>query len=389
MIRALTAVACGLMLLALPASARADMPGPSHAFPVTREGDPGLADHTIVRPTDLDAVGFRLPIVVWGNGGCRDSNEEFHYFLTHFAAYGFFVVANGPPENPYHPEELNGIADPQPEKLITAIDWAVAENARKGSKYYGKLDTSRIAVMGQSCGAWEAIDASADPRVKSTISWNNGGDPHAGDVSKLHAPVAFVSGGQGDYTLAETTQAYARTSVPAIHADNANAGHTGLWDDPSDGSAPPGPYQDEPLAIAPQWLALTLYGQDAGRRFFLGAGCGLCTRSGWTEESKNWDAFAPAPSEAPPSTPAGPPRACQSRARSLVFHVRGVRGVRIRAVRVYVNGELRRVQRGRRKAVRVHLPAGHSGSIRVRLVAVTRSGRKIVDARAIRACRGH
>jgi hypothetical protein len=243
-------------------------------------------------------------------------------------------------------------------------------------------------VMGQSCGAWEAIDASADPRVKSTMSWNNGGDPHAGDVSKLHAPIAFVSGGQSDYTIAETTQAYERTSVPAIHADNADAGHTGMWDDPS--SPDQKTWQDEPLAIAPQWLALTLYGQDAGRRYFLGANCGLCTRAGWTEESKSWDAFAPAATEAPALTPTGAtaaPRTCKSRARSLLFHLRGVRGVRLRAVRVYVNGVFQRVQRGHRKSVRVRLPAGDTGSTRVRFVAVTRSGRKITDARAIRACR--
>jgi dienelactone hydrolase len=381
--RALTAVACAATLLALPSVADADVPGPAHAFAVTREGDAGLPDHTIIRPADLNAVGFRLPIVAWANGGCRDSNEEFHYFLTHFATEGFFVVANGPPENPYHPEELNGIANPQPGKLTAAIDWAVAENARPESRFYGKLDTSRIAVMGQSCGAWEAIDASADPRVKSTISWDNGGDPHAGDVSKLHAPIAFVSGGTQDYTLAETTQAYARVpaSVPAIHADNADAGHTGMWDDPS--SPDQTTYQAEPVIIAPQWLALTLYGSDAGRQFFLGANCGLCTRSGWTVESKNWERFAMAPAEAPASATTG---RCSSRARSLLLHIRGVRGLRLRAVSVYVNGVRRRVQRGRRKTVRLRLPAGKHGAIRVRLVAITTAGRKIVDTRTYPAC---
>src|SRR4051812_3066116 len=153
-----TAVLALVIAAVLPATAAADKPtpGPEHNYGVWRGGDASLPDHTIIRPADLD-LPFKLPIVVWGNGGCRDTNEEYHYFLTHFAAYGYFIVANGPPENPYHPEELNGIADPQPGKLIAAIDWAVAENARKGGKYYGKLDTSRIAVMGQSCGAWEAI----------------------------------------------------------------------------------------------------------------------------------------------------------------------------------------------------------------------------------------
>jgi hypothetical protein len=297
--RAIAAIACGTIMLVLPCAAQAAMPGPSHAFPVTREGDSRLPDHTILHPTALDAVGFKMPIVAWGNGGCRDSNEEYHYFLTHFASYGFFVIANGPPENAYHPEELGGLVNPQPKKLTAAIDWAIAENGRPGSKYYRRLDTRRIAVMGQSCGAWEAIDASADPRVKTTVAWNNGGDPHAGDVTKLHAPIAFVSGGMNDYTLADTMLGYATVpdSIPAVHADNANAGHTGMWDDPSS----PGQvtYQDEPLVVAPKWLALTLYGRQSGRRFFLGPDCGLCRRSGWTVESKNWDKFSQRPSQAP------------------------------------------------------------------------------------------
>jgi dienelactone hydrolase len=285
-----TALAAATALCAaLPAgAAHADMPGPAHHFAITREGDARLPDHTVFHPAHLGEPRFRLPIVVWGNGGCRDSNEEYHYFLTRFAAYGFFIVANGPPENPYHPEELAGIADPQPRKLTDAIAWALAENARRGSRYRNRLDPSRIAVMGQSCGAWEAIDASADARVKTTVAWNNGGDPHAGDVSKLHAPIAYVAGGQYDYTRAETVQSYTRTTVPAVFADQADAGHTGFWDDPT--SAGQQTWQDEPLLVGSQWLAFTLYGDAAGRRFFLGDGCGLCSRSGWTVQSKNWPA---------------------------------------------------------------------------------------------------
>jgi hypothetical protein len=100
-------IATLLAATAFPATALADppaektMPDPSHGFAVWRGGDASLPDHTIIRPADLNKVKFQMPIVVWGNGGCRDTNEEFHYFLTHFAAYGYFIVANGPPENPY------------------------------------------------------------------------------------------------------------------------------------------------------------------------------------------------------------------------------------------------------------------------------------------------
>jgi hypothetical protein len=53
---------------------------------------------------------------------------------------------------------------------------------------------------------------------------------------------------------------------------------------------------------------------------------------------------------------------------------------------VYVNGVRRRVQRGRRKTVRLRLPAGEHGAIRVRLVAITTTGRKVVDTRTYPAC---
>ena len=37
-------------------------------------------------------------------------------------------------------------------QLIDAINWAIAENDRKDGQYYGKIDTSKVAEMGHSCG---------------------------------------------------------------------------------------------------------------------------------------------------------------------------------------------------------------------------------------------
>ena len=48
---------------------------------------------------------------------------------------------------------------------MEAIDWAVRENSRKGSKFYGKLDTTKIAAAGQSCGGGQAFDIAGDPRL--------------------------------------------------------------------------------------------------------------------------------------------------------------------------------------------------------------------------------
>lgn len=377
----LSALAAALVLPG--GAAAADIPGPQHSFPIVREGASDLPDHTLIRPASPEQASFKLPVVVWGNGGCRDSNEEYHYFLTHFAAYGFFIVANGPPENAYHPEELQGIADPQPSKLIAAIDWAV----KHAGDY--RLDTSRIAVMGQSCGAWEGLDASADKRVISTVAWNNGGDPHAGDVAKLHAPVLYVRGGQNDYTSAETIQSYQRTTVPAILANLEPAGHTGLWDDPTPPTPPPGPYQDEPLLVGAQWLAFTLYGDAAARQFFLGDTCGLCKRPDWTVESKSWDRFVappPPPEPAPATTLAPSPAApvakppCTSR-RTVVLHLR--RGER--TATVTVDGQrVGRLRRG--QALRLRFPGHGPGTVTVRIAGRDGRGRRTVDVRRYRLC---
>jgi hypothetical protein len=287
----------GALLLTLVASlaspvavsASTPRPGPHHSFDVWRGGHASLPGHTVFRPARLSEVAFRMPIVVWGNGGCRRSNEEYRYFLTRFASYGVFIVANGAPENPYHPEELDGILDPKPELLIEGIDWALRQNEDPRSPYFRRLDPNRVLVMGQSCGGWEATDASKDPRVTSTVVWNRGTDAHnPGGVLELHAPVLFAYGGTSDYVSWDAVASYHATDVPAVLASQEGAGHTGWWDDPADGSPPPGPYQDEPLRVAARWMAFTLYDSTTGRDFFLGDDCGLCSRSDWTVEAKNW-----------------------------------------------------------------------------------------------------
>jgi hypothetical protein len=285
----LASTALLIALLAPAAASAADKPGPQHQFAVAREGDPSLPDHTILRPANLRAVHFKLPIVVWGNGGCRDSNEEYHYFLTHFAAYGFLIVANGPPQNPYNPGELTGLVNPQPQKLIAGINWAVRENSDPRSHYYLRLDPHRVAVMGQSCGGWETMDASADPRVETSIVWDSGLNPYSpSDVTKLHAPVLYAYGGLTDFLNWNAIGSYELTAVPTVLADNTGAGHTGMWDSPSPPAQPPGPYQNDPLVVGAEWLDFTLYGATGGQNFFVGLSCGLCTRQGWTVQSKNW-----------------------------------------------------------------------------------------------------
>jgi len=54
------------------------------------------------------------------------------------------------------------------------VEWATKEHARQGSDYFGKVDGSNVAVMGQSCGTRQALEVSGDPHVKTTVLLNGG-----------------------------------------------------------------------------------------------------------------------------------------------------------------------------------------------------------------------
>jgi hypothetical protein len=243
------------------------------------ETDPGLRGHTVYRPSNLAAVTERMPIVVWGNGACRADGTWFQEFLTPLSAHGVLVIASGTP---------GGSGSTTSDMLIDAIDWAVAENTRPASKYYGRLDTGSIAAMGQSCGGLEAIDASSDARVDSTVLWNSGifasggvGGVDKTALTRLHAPVAWFTGGQSDIAYSNAVDDYQRvpSRVPAVIGHYGNVGHTGLFSDPA--------VEREIVGVAARWLDATLYGNAQARAQFVGADCGLC-RPPWVIQSKNW-----------------------------------------------------------------------------------------------------
>lgn len=247
-------------------------PGPDRHYPVVRTGDPRLPDHTLLHPAG--PVPFALPVVVWGNGGCRQTNEEYRVFLTGLAAEGFLVVANGAPDSPFVPGRPEPAIE-RPQAMTAALDWAVAESTRPGGAFRGRIDTGRMVLMGQSCGASEALTASADPRVRTTVAWNNGGDS-----SRLHAPALFVTGGPDDDTGGSTRRVFRKARVPAVLVDKSDGGHIGLWNDAA--------LRPAALRLADRWLAFTLYGDPEGRAFFLGADCELCTSPTWTVTARNW-----------------------------------------------------------------------------------------------------
>jgi dienelactone hydrolase len=276
-----------------------DTPFGTGAYKAVMEVDAGLPTHTVYRPKDLAALrGKKLPIIVWGNGACLNIGNRFRQFLTEIASHGYLAIAIGP----IGPKEMEAPPQPAPPaqppaaaprrapatkaaQLIDAINWAIAENTRKGSAYLGKLDTRKIAVMGQSCGGVQAIKASDDPRVTMTIAWNSGllpsATPALEDVSKehlqkLHAPIAWFNGDPGDVAYKNAKDDFERTNhVPALFAWRDGMGHNGTYREANGG---------ELGQIAVAYLNWRLKGDKQAARMFVGADCGLC-------RDKNWHIF--------------------------------------------------------------------------------------------------
>jgi hypothetical protein len=166
--------------------------------------------------------------------------------------------------------------------LTEAVDWAIKENARSGSPYFGKLDTKKIAYMGQSCGGMQALSASTDPRTTTTVVLNSGrftGEtrPPVGgrfaewfEWSELHAPIAYFLGGPPDGAAGRKNFEDIK-NVPVFLAD-LPVGHTGAYPDPD--------LRWSKAVLA--WLDWQLKNKHSMKAMFVGKACGLCTDKDWT-----------------------------------------------------------------------------------------------------------
>jgi hypothetical protein len=147
----------------------ANWANPTGPYAVTMQEDDGKSYHTVYHPTDLGAIRGkkRLPIVIATGPGCEGDGTTFRPFYTEVASHGFLVVSMGPPGGG------SSYRQSAPKDLTNAIDWAVAENTRADSKLNGKLDASKVAVFGQSCGGAQALYISDDPRIKTIVMYNS------------------------------------------------------------------------------------------------------------------------------------------------------------------------------------------------------------------------
>jgi hypothetical protein len=235
---------------------------------------PGLDTHGLFIPVKLGENGIKHPIIVWTNGA-GGTSDFYKNLLSHFASHGFFVVANKMSGGDHNPEIVEQKA---------GIDWAIAEAARSGSPYAGKIDPDRIAVAGHSLGSISSFAAAAHPSVKASIHWSAGltGNPVGADdawLQGLHAPAAFFCGGAEARALPRCSGDFdnAPPMVPIFYGTVEGVNHTDVYGEPNAG-------QWGRAGVA--WFRFTLAGDESLRKWFQAPGCTLCS-SPWMGKSRN------------------------------------------------------------------------------------------------------
>jgi hypothetical protein len=286
-----------------------DNPGTGR-YPAMKEEVASLPNHVLYRPRDLAGLGKqKLGVVAWGNGGCSDDGASTRFPLLELASHGYLVMASGhilsgpgaPPRPVAPPRPQSNASAPagsaprqlppprtKASDLTDAIDWALAQNQRPDSAYFGRIDPKQIAVAGWSCGGLQALTAAQDPRVHTAVLqntgiFNDGPSPIPGmdlaksELLKLHTPVLYILGGPTDIAYANGMDDFKRIEHIPVAVANIATGHGGTYFQPNGGAA---------AVVAVAWLQWQLRGDHQAAASFVGKECGLCTDPKWTLQKK-------------------------------------------------------------------------------------------------------
>ena len=244
--------------------------------------------YTVFYPEDLTAFPKKdkLPVLVMSGPGCVKSAAPFRPFFEEMAAHGYLMIACGP-LTMRAPQAAPAEGAPRPamvqntkEDMLAAIDWAFAENERKDSPFFGKVDTKHVSVMGQSCGGILCLDIMTDPRITLLTMFNTGlftaqpgqafgsmgsvqSEPKDQVFARLKVPIAYFVGGT-DMARPNATDDYPYIeNVPAFLAVREIEGdaHGGTFREEKGGAF-------GEAAVA--WLDWNLKGKKSARAKFLG-----------------------------------------------------------------------------------------------------------------------
>jgi hypothetical protein len=236
------------------------------------------SNYTIYHPSELAPGGAKNPIVAWTSGGATD--HSWYTLLPHLASHGFVVISSN---------TIPGIGAEVAlgEEMLAGIDWLIAETARAGSAFEGKLDTTKIAATGYSMGSLATFTIAMDERLTTTVHIS-GGNMAPERINNLRKPAAFICGIPGDANcgLIDTTCDIAGANcaldfegatTPVFYA-TFESGHLGVMTPP---------YQEQIAGMTTEWLRFHLMSDPTRALSFIGADCAYCSNADWEVKQKN------------------------------------------------------------------------------------------------------
>ena len=259
--------------------------GGTGSYPALVEVDERLQSHVIYRPGDLASLdGKKLGVVIWGNGACTDDGTSARLELEEIASHGYIVVApgrilSGPGAQKVAPRPMSTNAT----SMIWGLDWLLAQNKIKESRYFGLIDENAIAVAGHSCGGILSLQLSGDPRIKTVLVHYSGIFPNRVErpqlitdkawlQQRLHTPVIYFIGNETDVAHDVALDDFTRINHVPVFLGEQDVGHQGTFQSPNGGST---------AQVAVSWLEWQLRGDPVAAERFVGPDCGLCREPNW------------------------------------------------------------------------------------------------------------
>jgi hypothetical protein len=248
---------------------------PTGPYGAVIETDPAMPEYTIYRPMKLGEI--KHPVIVWANGGCSKDGTYFSKWLLELVSHGFVAVSDGTP-NGSGSRSIGNNGAPQ----IKALDWIIAENERPCSQYYHKLDVTKTAASGQSCGGLMSLGASGDKRLSTVVIFNSGMfETDQKIYGGLHAPMAYFIGGMDDIAYPQAETDVKAISTVLLFYGNLDVGHFATWAEDNAG---------EFGRVGVNWFKWRLLGDVTAEKEFSGADCALCKApSKWKVQKKMMD----------------------------------------------------------------------------------------------------
>ncbi|KAK4161310.1 hypothetical protein QBC43DRAFT_357846 [Cladorrhinum sp. PSN259] len=259
----ISALALAALSTASPLVERQNGEGTGPFAPAGYYTSSSLSRHTFFAPRNVPA-GTKLPVLLWGNGGCSADALGQAPFLTQLASHGVLIIVQGTPR---------GSGSTNDAMMREAIDF-ISSNAGKGN--FTNVDASRITAAGWSCGGVEAYSQINDPRVSNIGIWSSG---LLGDYDKarnFRKPVFFFLGGPSDiaYANGERDYSYMPAGTPKWKG-NLNVGHGGTYGDRNGGKFG---------IIGAKWVQWVMRGNATAGQYLTGEGA---KKDGWQVVSQD------------------------------------------------------------------------------------------------------